>query len=139
MKQQLKNMTTTTFNVKTAGATGDGRTDDTAVFQKLLDLAAESQATVEVPPGTYCVGRLKMHSHTGITGSPAYAWKGNGGSTLKLIEQRHIGKTDRPRLLNAARTPAGSEGSRFMSARVSLACPRKTPRPRRSCRHSYLR
>ena len=74
------------FNVKTAGAMGDGMTDDTAVFQKLLDLAAESQATVEVPPGTYCVGRLKMNSHTGITGSPAYAWKGNGGSTLKLID-----------------------------------------------------
>ena len=74
------------FNVKTAGATGDGRTDDTAVFQRLLDLAAESQATVEVPPGTYCVGRLKVHPHTGITGSPAYAWKGNGGSTLKLID-----------------------------------------------------
>ena len=74
------------FNVKTAGATGDGKTDDTAVFQSLLDLAAESQATVEVPPGTYCVGRLKVHPHTGITGSPAYAWKGNGGSTLKLID-----------------------------------------------------
>ena len=25
------------FNVKTAGVTGDGRTDDTVVFQKLLD------------------------------------------------------------------------------------------------------
>jgi polygalacturonase len=25
------------FNVKTAGAMGDGRTDDTAVFQNLLD------------------------------------------------------------------------------------------------------
>ena len=74
------------FNVKHAGATGDGKTDDTAVFQKLLDLAAESQATVEVPPGTYCVGSLKMHSYPGITGSPAYAWKGNGGSTLKLID-----------------------------------------------------
>ena len=59
------------LNVKAAGAKGDGKTDDTAVFQKLLDLAAESQATVEVPPGTYCVGRLKVQSHTGITGSPA--------------------------------------------------------------------
>ena len=43
---------TTSFNVKTAGAMGDGKTDDTAVVQKLLDLAAESQSTVEVPPGT---------------------------------------------------------------------------------------
>jgi hypothetical protein len=59
------------LNVKAAGAKGDGKADDTAVFQKLLDLAAESQATVEVPPGTYCVGRLKVQSHTGITGSPA--------------------------------------------------------------------
>ncbi|MFM8831970.1 MAG: glycosyl hydrolase family 28-related protein [Spartobacteria bacterium] len=64
---------TTAFNVKTAGAKGDGKTDDTAVFQKLLDFAAESQATVEVPPGVYCIGRLKMHPHTGTNGSPAYA------------------------------------------------------------------
>ena len=27
-----------------------------------------------------------MHPNTGITGSPTYAWKGNGGSTLKLID-----------------------------------------------------
>ena len=72
--------------MRQAGAKGDGKTDDTALFQNLIDLAAESQATIEVPPGTYCVGRLKMHSHTGITGSPAYAWKGKGGSTLKLID-----------------------------------------------------
>lgn len=50
------------LNVKHAGAKGDGKTDDTAVFQKLLDLAAESQATVEVPPGTY----------TSITGNMIY-------------------------------------------------------------------
>lgn len=77
---------TTTLNVKSAGAMGDGKTDDTVVFQKLPDLAALSQVSVEGPPGTYCVGTLKMHSNTGITGSPAYAWKGNGGSTLQLID-----------------------------------------------------
>ncbi len=75
-----------TFNTVAAGAKGDGKTDDTAVFQKLLDLAAESQATVEIPSGTYCVGRLKMHSHTNIKGSASFAWKGNGGATLRLID-----------------------------------------------------
>lgn len=74
------------FNVRTAGAKGDGATDDTAVFQSLLDLAAETQATVYVPPGTYLVGGLKMHPYTGITGEPAYSWKGTGGSTLRLAD-----------------------------------------------------
>jgi len=41
-----------TLNVRQDGARGDGKTDDTTVFQRLLYLFAESQATVEVPPGT---------------------------------------------------------------------------------------
>ena len=76
----------TAFNLKTAGPMGDGRTDDMAVFQNLLDLAEDSQATGELPPWNYCDGWLKMHPNTGITAPPAYAWKGNGRSTLKLID-----------------------------------------------------
>jgi len=75
-----------TFNLKQAGAKGDGKCDDTATFQNLLELAAESQGTIEVPAGTYCVGSLKMHPYTGITGSPTYGWKGFAGSVLRLVD-----------------------------------------------------
>ena len=33
------------------GAVGDGRTDNTAAFQKAIDAAAETQATIYVPNG----------------------------------------------------------------------------------------
>ncbi|CAM4431846.1 glycosyl hydrolase family 28-related protein [Paenibacillus phoenicis] len=44
-----------TFNVKEAGAKGDGLTDDTAVFLRVLRQAAATghNTTVLVPPGTY--------------------------------------------------------------------------------------
>lgn len=65
---------------------GDGRSDDTAVFQKSIDLAAESRGTVFVPAGVYRVGRLQLRPNTGLLGLPTYSWKGSGGSVLQLAD-----------------------------------------------------
>lgn len=76
----------TLLDAKLAGAKGDGRTDDTTALQRVIDLAAETRATVHVPTGVYQVGRLKLHPHVGLVGQPTYAWKGSAGSVLELID-----------------------------------------------------
>lgn len=82
----MKSTQPTTFNVREAGAKGDGASDDTAVFQRLLDLAGECGGTVHVPPGEYRVGSLRMRSHTSLAGSPAYGWRESAGSVLVLAD-----------------------------------------------------
>lgn len=72
------------FDVRVAGAKGDSTSDDTVVFQKMIDLAAKCEGTVIVPPGHYRVGQLKVHSNVGIVGHPSYSWKGAAGSVLEL-------------------------------------------------------
>lgn len=74
------------ISIKTLGAKGDGATDDTTAIQRALDLAAETCGTVEVPPGVYSTGRLRMHKHTGMVGYPTYAWRGIQGSVLRLAD-----------------------------------------------------
>lgn len=44
-----------TVNVKTTGAKGDGRTDDTDAIQRAINKVAGTGGTVYVPPGTYMV------------------------------------------------------------------------------------
>lgn len=44
-----------TVNVKSTGAKGDGRTDDTKAIQRAIDKVAGTGGTVYVPPGTYMV------------------------------------------------------------------------------------
>ena len=74
------------LNVRAAGASGDGRQDETPVFQGLIDLAAESQGTVVVPAGRYRVGQLRLRPNVGLTGLPTYSWKGSGGAVLQLAD-----------------------------------------------------
>lgn len=54
------------FNVRNLGATGDGRTFDTAAIQKALDACAKSGGTVEFPAGTYLSKPLTLHSQTTV-------------------------------------------------------------------------
>jgi polygalacturonase len=53
-----------TFNVRELGATGDGKTFDTAAIQKALDACRASGGTVEFPAGTYLSQPLKIYSKT---------------------------------------------------------------------------
>ena len=55
------------LNVQAFGATGDGKTKDTAAFQKALDAcAAASGGTVIVPAGSYLIGSIELKSHTAL-------------------------------------------------------------------------
>ena len=54
-----------TFNVRDFGATGDGRTKDTAALQKALDAcAAAGGGTVLLLPGVYLTGSLVLGANT---------------------------------------------------------------------------
>ena len=55
-----------TFNVRDFGATGDGKTFDTAAIQKALDACKAAGGTVEFPAGTYLSQPLTLHGKTTI-------------------------------------------------------------------------
>ncbi|MDR3460675.1 MAG: glycoside hydrolase family 28 protein [Verrucomicrobiae bacterium] len=55
-----------TFSVRDFGATGNGRTFDTAAIQKALDACRESGGTVEFPAGTYLSQPLTLHAKTTV-------------------------------------------------------------------------
>jgi polygalacturonase len=53
------------YNVRDFGATGDGRTKDTAAFQKALDTCAvHGGGEVVVPAGTYLIGSVQLGTRT---------------------------------------------------------------------------
>jgi polygalacturonase len=54
-----------TYNVRTFGATGEGKVKDTAALQKALDAcAAAGGGTVFVPAGVYLIGSVRIRSNT---------------------------------------------------------------------------
>lgn len=53
-------------NVLTAGAKGDGTTDDTAVIQKVLDEASQNSGRVYLPPGRYLI-KTNLKIPPGVT------------------------------------------------------------------------
>ena len=53
-----------TCDVRQAGATGDGRTKDTAAVQKAIDKCAQPGGVVRFSPGTYISAPLTLKSHT---------------------------------------------------------------------------
>ncbi len=55
-----------TFNVRELGATGDGKTFDTAAIQKALDACKPAGGTVEFPAGNYLSQPLKLYSKTTV-------------------------------------------------------------------------
>jgi polygalacturonase len=70
-----------TFNVRDSGATGDGKTSDTAAIQKALDACKESGGMVEFPPGNYLSQPLKIYSKTIFKlDSGATLWAGTNQS-----------------------------------------------------------
>ncbi|BDP43389.1 hypothetical protein DAETH_33580 (plasmid) [Deinococcus aetherius] len=84
---------TTGTDVKTFGARGDGRTDDTAALQR----AADSKQSLYFPAGTYVVSKPVVFNSTSgqvITGDPAAlikissAWN-NGGANFGALTFRN--------------------------------------------------
>jgi hypothetical protein len=59
-----------TISVRDFGATGDGKTDDTAAIQKAIDAAKPSQ-TVLFPEGTYIVTSVGLHPGVRYLGEKA--------------------------------------------------------------------
>ena len=72
------------INAREAGATGDGKTDDTAALQRALDAAAKTSGGVFVPPGTYLTHELHMRPGIALIGIAAWNYSGPGGSVLRL-------------------------------------------------------
>jgi hypothetical protein len=74
----------TQFDPRQFGATGDGKTDDTAALQKALDAAGASGGAVMLPPGIYLTSELHLHERTALIGTPAWRYSSAGGSVLRL-------------------------------------------------------
>ena len=72
------------LNARKLGATGDGKTDDTAALQRAFDAAAESSGGVFIPPGVYLSGELHVRPDTAIIGVAAWNYSFPGGSVLRL-------------------------------------------------------
>ena len=72
------------IDARTAGAAGDGATDDTAALQRAFDAAGASSGGVFLPPGVYLTKELHVRPGTAVIGIPAWNYSGPGGSVLRL-------------------------------------------------------
>ncbi len=72
------------FDIRTFGAIGDGKTDDTSAIQRALDAAAPVRGTIVVPDGVFACAQLKLPPHTGLVGNATWGYREGGGSVLKL-------------------------------------------------------
>lgn len=52
------------YDIRSAGAVGDGVRDDTTALQGALDSCARTGGIVHVPPGRYLTGTLRLRAHT---------------------------------------------------------------------------
>lgn len=77
------------FNVKDFGATGDGKTLDTAALQKAFDASGKEGGVVLLPPGVYLSEPIKIRNHTTLRIEP--------GATLKATDDpAAFARTDKP-------------------------------------------
>ena len=76
------------LDVRQFGAKGDGKADDTQAIQKAIDAAAERGGAVWVPPSIYGCSELRLRAKVALVGIPAWNYRGAGGSTLKLIDDK---------------------------------------------------
>lgn len=79
-------------DVKRIGARGDGRTNDTAAFQRALDLAATVRGRVVVPAGAYLIDSVSVPMLVKIQGLGAdisrYGSGTSGGLTCATCRRR---------------------------------------------------
>ena len=72
------------LDARKLGATGDGKTDDTAALQHAIDAAAQASGGVFLPPGVYLTRELHIRPGIALVGIPAWNYSGPGGSVLRL-------------------------------------------------------
>lgn len=87
-------MFTGIFDVREFGACGDGKTDDTAAFQKAIDAAAEVKGAAFVAPGNYLCSTLRLRPYTELRGLALYGYRSPGGSVLHLADPEAKGLVD---------------------------------------------
>lgn len=85
------------WNVRDAGALGDGVTDDTLAFQKALDEAgAAGGGIVQVPAGAYCLrGNLRIPGAVTLQGTfttPPLNFKGPGDKLAGSVLEAYSGR-----------------------------------------------
>ena len=76
------------FDITDFGALSDGRTDCTKAIQAALDKAGEVEGKVIVPPGEYLCGYLRLPRNVTVKGTYAWEFGRNGGSVLKLNDNK---------------------------------------------------
>ena len=75
-----------TLNVRVLGASGNGRSDDTAAFRRAIRAARSDGGIIFVPPGTYRVGELESPGNVTWVGVPgASVLLHNGGAYLMAV------------------------------------------------------
>jgi hypothetical protein len=74
------------LDARTFGATGDGKTDDTAALQRAIDAAAASSGGVFLPPAVYLTRELHVRAGTALIGIPAWNYSFGGGTVLRLAD-----------------------------------------------------
>ncbi|HEY2860713.1 MAG TPA: right-handed parallel beta-helix repeat-containing protein [Terracidiphilus sp.] len=74
------------IDARQSGATGDGKTNDTAALQRALDAAGRTSGAVFLPPGVYLTGELHVPPGVALIGLPAWNYSSPGGSILHLAD-----------------------------------------------------
>ena len=76
----------TVVNPRQFGAKGNGAADDTKAMQSAIDAAAERGGAVQVPPGVYRCGELRLRPHVSIGGVPAWDYRRGFGTVIQLAD-----------------------------------------------------
>src|SRR6185437_3118460 len=63
------------LNIRSFGARGDGRTDDTKAIQNAINAAADKKSAVFVPPGLYMSSEIRLRPNVALIGVPAWDYK----------------------------------------------------------------
>jgi polygalacturonase len=78
----------TWIDVRSFGAKGDGKTDDTKPLQSAIDAASEAGGGVFVSPGVYATSELQLRRNIAMAGVAAWGYRSFGGSILRLINEK---------------------------------------------------
>lgn len=81
-------MNTSTINVCTYGAKGDGKSDDTEAIRCAIEAAGSPGGVVFFPPGTYLTDTVFPQSHTTLMAYSAFGYqKESGGAVISPFRE----------------------------------------------------